>query len=144
MPILKPELNFVEKFLQHFSPIFTKNQMSLFKSFIYGMFSDYKRLSLSAIANNTALNYQRLQYFFSESDWDIEALNDIRLRLIQNQRTTQANNNGVLAIDDTACPKPYAQDTEGAQVQYCSPLGKEENCNVAVASCFVSKANISR
>jgi len=140
MPILKPELNFVEKFLQHFSPIFTKNQMSLFKSFIYGMFSDYKRLSLSAIANNTALNYQRLQYFFSESDWDIEALNDIRLRLIQNQRTTQANNNGVLAIDDTACPKPYAQDTEGAQVQYCSPLGKEENCNVAVASCFVSKS----
>jgi len=36
--------------------------------------------------------------------------------------------------------KPYAQDTEGAQVQYCSLLGKEENCNAAVASCFVSKS----
>jgi SRSO17 transposase len=57
--------------------------MSLLKSFIYGMFSDYKCLSLSAIANNTILNYQRLQYFFSESDWDIEALNNIRLILTE-------------------------------------------------------------
>lgn len=138
MPILRPHLKFVEKFLEHFSPMFTKNQMSLLKSFIYGMFSDYKRLSLSAIANNTALNYQRLQYFFSESNWSVEELNDIRLRLIQNQRTTGSHNKGVLAIDDTGCPKPYAEKTEGAQYQYCPPLGKEENCNVAVASCFVS------
>lgn len=113
--------------------------MSLFKTFVYAMLIDYKRLSLSAIANNTALNYQKLQYFFSESNWDIEALNNIRLRLIQNQRTTKSNNKGILAIDDTACPKPYANNTEGAKVQYCGPLGREENCNVAVASCFVSK-----
>ena len=138
MPILKSHLNFVDKFLQQFSPIFTKKQMPLFKTFILGMFSDYKRLSLSAIANNTTLNYQKLQYFFSESNWNIRELNNIRLRLIQNQRTTKANNKGILAIDDTACPKPYAHNTEGAKVQYCSPLGREENCNVAVASCFVS------
>ena len=139
MPILKSHLNFVEKFLEQFSPIFTKKQFCLFKAFMLGMFSDYKRLSLSAIANNTALNYQKLQYFFSESNWDVNELNDIRLRLIQNQRTTKANNKGVLAIDDTACPKPYAENTEGAQVQHCPPLGRKENCNVAVASCFVSK-----
>lgn len=138
MPILKPHLPFVDKFLQHFSPIFTKKQMSVFKVFIYGMFSEYKRLSLSAITNNTDLTYQRLQYFFSESNWDIKELNNIRLRLIQNQRTTAANNRGVLAVDDTGCPKPYAEKTEGAQYQYCPSSGKEENCNVAVASCFVS------
>lgn len=138
MPILKSQLNFINKFLQHFSPIFTKKQMSLFKAFILAMFSDYKRLSLSAIANNTALNYQRLQYFFSESDWNIKELNNIRLELIQNQRTTKANVKGILAIDDTACPKPHAKNTEGAQVQYSGLSGKQENCNVAVASCFVS------
>jgi len=77
--------------------------MSLFKAHIYGMFSDYKRLSLAAIANNTALNYQRLQYFFSESSWDIHELNNIWLRLLRNQRTTKAYK-GVLAIDDTSCP----------------------------------------
>lgn len=138
MPILKPHLNFVDKFLQHFNPIFTKKQMALFKTFIYALFCDYKRLSLSAIADNTALNYQKLQYFFSESRWSIKELNDIRLKLLQNQRTTKAYLKGVLAIDDTGCPKPYAEKTEGAQYQYCPPLGEKENCNIAVASCFVS------
>ena len=95
-------------------------------------------MSLSAIANNTALNYQNLQYFFSEADWDTKELNDIRIKILQNQRTTKANKDGVLAIDDTACPKPHAKKTEGAQVQYCGCLGREENANVAVASCFVS------
>jgi SRSO17 transposase len=96
-------------------------------------------MSLASIANNTTINYQKLQYFFTEAHWSTQELNDIRLRILQNQRTTQANKNGVLAIDDTACPKPYAEKTEGAQVQYCGALGKEENCNVAVASCFVSE-----
>ena len=95
-------------------------------------------MSLAAIANNTVINYQRLQYFFTEANWDTKELNDIRIRLLQNQRTTRANNKGVLAIDDTACPKPHALKTEGASVQYCGCLGREENANVAVASCFVS------
>jgi len=140
MPIINPHIRFIEKFLSHFKPVFSKNQMSVFREFIYALFADYKRLSLSTIANNTNINYQRLQYFFSESNWNTKKLNDIRLKILQNQRTTQANTKGVLAIDDTACPKPYAENTEGAQIQYCSPLGKEENCNVAVASCFVSKS----
>jgi len=97
-------------------------------------------MSLAAIANNTTVNYQRLQYFFSEANWDTQELNDIRIRLLQNQKTTRANNRGVLAIDDTACPKPHAEKTEGAQVQYCGCLGRKENANVAVASCFVSNS----
>lgn len=102
------------------------------------MFADYKRLSLAAIAHNTDLNYQKLQFFFSESEWSTKELNDIRLRILQSQKTTGANKKGVLAIDDTACPKPYASKTEGAAFQYCGCLGREENANVAVASCFVS------
>jgi len=140
MPIINPRLRFIEKFLSCFKSNFSKIQMKVFREFIYAMFVDCKRMSLASIANNTTINYQRLQYFFSESDWSTKELNDIRLKLLQNQRTTAANKNGVLAIDDTACPKPYAEKTEGAQFQYCGPLGREENCNVAVASCFVSEA----
>jgi hypothetical protein len=141
MPIINPRIRFIEKFLQHFNSAFsTKNQRSIFREFIYALFSDYKRMSLAAIANNTTLNYQKLQYFFSESGWSIKELNDIRIKILQNQKTTKANNKGVLAIDDTGCPKPYAENTEGAQFQYCPPLGREENCNVAVASCFVSNS----
>ena len=45
-----------------------------FREFIYGMFTDYSRLSLAAIANNTHMNYQRLRYFFSESHWNTKEL----------------------------------------------------------------------
>lgn len=141
MPILTPRIKFIDKFLRHFDGLFsTKNQRTLFREFIYAMFKDYKRLSLAAIADSTHINYQKLQYFFSERSWDIKALNDVRVALLQNQRTTRAYHKGVLAIDDTACPKPYAEKTEGAKFQYCGPLGREENCNVAVASCFVSNS----
>ena len=141
MPIISPRIRFIEKFLARFNSAFsTKHQRTVFKEFIYGMFSDYKRLSLAAIAGNTHTNYQRLQYFFSEADWDTKELNDIRIKILQNQRTTKADIKGVLAIDDTACPKPHAEKTEGASVQYCGCLGKEENANVAVASCFVSNS----
>lgn len=114
--------------------------MSALRSLVYAMFYDYKRLSLAAVARKTHLNYQKLQYFFSESAWDINQLNDVRLNILQNQPTTRATPNGVFALDDTACPKPYAKNTQGAQFQYCGSLGHDENCNVAVASCFVSSA----
>ena len=141
MPIINPRIRFIEKFLENFNSAFsTKHQRSIFREFIYAMFSSYNRMSLSAIANNTAVNYQKLQYFFSEANWDTKELNSIRIKILQNQRTTKANKDGVLAIDDTACPKPHALKTEGAQVQYCGCLGREENANVAVASCFVSES----
>jgi len=128
----------MEKFLSHFQPIFSAKQWSIFRPLIYSMFFDYKRLSLSALANKSNISYQNLQYFTSDSKWSIKDINNIRLRLLQNHKTTASTTKGVLAIDDTACPKPYAQKTEGAQFQHCSPARKEENCNVAVASCFVS------
>jgi len=140
MPIINPRLRFIEKFLFCFKSNFSKIQMQAFREFIYAMFVDCKRMSLASIANNTTINYQKLQYFFSESHWSVKELNDIRIKILQNQRTTQATHKGVLAIDDTACPKPYAEKTEGAQFQYCGTLGREENCNVAVASCFVSQS----
>lgn len=131
-------LRFIDQFLAHFQPLLTNTQMSALRTIVYGMFHDYKRLSLSAIARKTYANYQNLQYFFSESDWDIEPLNQVRLNILAHQPTTRATSDGVFAIDDTDCPKPHAKNTEGAQFQHAGSLGREENCNVAVASCFVS------
>lgn len=114
--------------------------MSAFRQLMYAMFHDYKRLSLASAAHQTNLNYQKLQYFFSESQWDIDQLNAIRLKILNNQTTTRPSPKSVLAIDDTSCPKPHALKTQGAKFQYCGSLGREENCNVAVASCFVSES----
>lgn len=133
-------LRFIDQFLAHFETMFSKTQMSALRTIVYGMFFDYKRLNLAAIARKTHSDYQKLQYFFSESDWDINRLNDVRLKILQNQSTTRATTNGVFAIDDTGCPKPHAKNTEGAQYQYCGSLGRDENCNIAVASCFVSNS----
>lgn len=131
-------LRFIDQCLARFKPLFTNTQMSALRAIVYGMFYDYKRLSLSALARKTNVTYQKLQYFLSDCDWDINAFNNVRLSLLQNQPTTRATPNGVFAIDDTDCPKPHAKNTEGAQFQHAGSLGREENCNVAVASCFVS------
>lgn len=139
MPVLQPRISFINKFVSKFEDIFSKKQLAAFRLFLYALFFDYKRLCLAKIANNANLDYQRLQYFFSDSNWDEHALNDVRLKFFARQKTTSATNNGVLAIDDTACPKPHARKTEGAAIQHCAPLNKEEICNVAVASCFVSQ-----
>lgn len=135
---MQNNFRFVENFLSHFQPIFSGKQMSVLRQIMYAMFHDYKRLSLSALAQEANLNYQKLQYFFSESNWDIHQINQIRLKILNHQITTRPSSQSVLAIDDTACPKPHALKTEGAQVQYCGALGCQEKCNVAVASCLVS------
>lgn len=64
MPKINPHIRFIDKFLSRFQPVFSKKQMSVFREFIYAMFADYKRLSLSSLASNTGITYQKLQYFF--------------------------------------------------------------------------------
>lgn len=140
MPHFAKPIRFIEQFLCHFQPLFSKTQMNILRQMIYAMFFDYKRLNLSALAKRAHIDYQKLQYFFSESEWSVDQINNIRLKILQHQNTTRATIKGVMAIDDTAVPKPHAEKTEGAQFQYCGTLGRQENCNVAVASCFVSNS----
>jgi SRSO17 transposase len=111
----------------------------MFTLCVYALFKDYKRNSLEAMAKAAHTDYQKLQYFFSDSQWDLQAIKQKRLEIIQNQRTTASTKDGLLAIDDTGCPKPYAKNTEGAKWQYCGPLKREEVCNVGVCVAFVSK-----
>src|SRR4030095_7777999 len=44
---------------------------------------------------------QRLQYFLSESVWDAEAVNQVRVRLLREDAVTRPHAGGVLVIDDT-------------------------------------------
>ncbi len=123
----------------NFTPCFTKKQMAIFILVVYALFKDYKRNSIEAMAKATNTNYQKLQYFISDSKWDLPAIKKKRLEIIQQQRTTASTKDGIIAIDDTGCPKPFAKKTQGAKWQHCGPLKREEICNVAVASAFVSQ-----
>lgn len=140
MGIFNFNIPFVNKFLSHFAVCFSKKQMLVFIIIIYALFKDYKRNSLMAMAQITNCDYQKIQYFLSDSKWNTHHLNNIRLKIIENQRTTASTSSGNLVIDDTASPKPHAKATEGAHRQYCGVLGREEICNVAVFSAFCSKS----
>ena len=140
MSIFGTNISLLNKFLKHFSPCFSKKQMAMFALVIYALFKDYKRNSLDAMAKATHTDYQKFQYFFSDSKWDIQAIKRTRLEIIQQQRTTASTKEGLLAIDDTGCPKPFAKKTEGAKWQYCGPLKREEVCNVRVGAVFASQA----
>lgn len=140
MGIFNTSLQLFNKFLNNFKPFFSAKQFNVFRLAIYVLFKDYKRNSLWAMAKMAHIDYQKFQYFFSESLWDFQALNHHRINLIQSQRTTASTPEGVLVIDDTSVPKPYAHSTEGAKFQYCGILKREEVCNVAVCSTFSSKS----
>jgi SRSO17 transposase len=106
---------------------------------IYALYKDYKRNSLEAMAKSFNIDYQKLQYFMSDSKWDMQVIKQKRLGIIQKQRTTASTKEGLIGINDTGCPKPYAKKTQGAKWQYCGSLKREEICNVAVASALVSQ-----
>ena len=77
-----------------------------------------------------------MQYFLSEAKWNPEELNNIRIQLLEGNRTTKTSKSGVLAIDDSGCKK-WGLKTEGAQVQHYGTEGTLTRCNIVVASAFV-------
>ncbi|MBS1257094.1 MAG: hypothetical protein MAG551_00129 [Candidatus Scalindua arabica] len=89
--------------------------MAIFTLVIYALFKDYKRNSIEAMAKSTNTDYHKLQYFMSDSKWDIQAIKQKRLEIIQKQRTTASTKDGIVAVDDSGCPKPYAKKTQGAK-----------------------------
>ncbi len=75
------------------------------------MFKDYKRCSLDAMTKITHTDYQKFQYFLSDSKWNPQTIKDKRLEIIENQLTTASTKDGLLAIDDTGCPRPLSKTT---------------------------------
>lgn len=136
MNTFNASVSIVNTFCDNFKKTFSKKQFQAFQAIVYGLILEYKRANISAITKALNLDYQKLQYFLSESDWDYDELNTKRIKILQNQRTTGFGKNGLLIIDDTGVLKPYASKTEGACYQHCPVLKTEAVCNIGVASCF--------
>lgn len=140
MNILRADVSVINKFLAHFKELFSSKQFIALSMFAYAMLKDYKRLNLSCLSQELPIDYQALQYFFSDAQWNYEALNNKRINALRKQRTTGFTKEGVLAIDDTGSLKPFAKKTEGVAYQHYPTLNQQAYCNVAVASCFVNAA----
>lgn len=76
--------------------------------------------------------YQRVQHFITHAPWDSRKLWK-RLREVIPERV------GVLVIDDTGFHK-QGDRSVGVSRQYCPPLGKVANCQIAVTSILRSTA----
>ena len=137
MNIFETNVSIINKFLDNFKEPFSNKQFACFKMSVYGMLKDYKRLNLSSLSKELPLNYQQFQYFFSDSKWNYEDLNNIRINILKRAKATGFSKDGILAIDDTGSVKPYAKKTDGVAYQHCPSLNDEAYCNVAVGSCFI-------
>ncbi len=83
MSIFGANIPLLNTFLKNFTTCFSKKQMAMFTLVIYALFKDYKRNSLDAMARATHTDYQKFQYFFSDSKWDIQTIKRTRLEIIQ-------------------------------------------------------------
>src|SRR4051795_5020836 len=53
---------------------------------------------------------QRLQFFLSESPWEVEQVNDRRLELLREESATAPHDGGVIVIDDSGGPQGRHRD----------------------------------
>jgi len=126
----------LQKFLNRFNSGFTKPTFVSFSVYVGGLFLQLKRTSIQSITlNSLYANYENIQYFISEARWSEQKLNDIRIQILQNNRTTKSSSKGVLAVDDSGCKK-WGIKTEGAQVQHYGTEDIVTNCNIVVVSAY--------
>jgi len=127
-------------FLDKFKDLFSNIQFKRFTTYIAGLFQQHKRVCIESIASLCPdINYQDLQYFVSEANYDIEQINNRRIEILQQHRPTKSTSSGVAVIDDTSCKK-WGTKTEGAKPQYSPTEDRVTNCNVSVLSAYCDSA----
>jgi DDE superfamily endonuclease len=81
---------------------------------------------------------QRLQFFLSESPWDIVRVNARRLEILLTDPATRPHEAGVLVIDETGDRKDGTKTAHVAR-QYLGSVGKVDNGIVAVTSLWADE-----
>jgi hypothetical protein len=81
---------------------------------------------------------QRLQYFLSEANWDVDAIRTRRLALLAAEPETTSSSEGVLVLDDSGDRKDGHAIDHVAR-QYLGSLGKVDNGIVAVTTLWANE-----
>jgi hypothetical protein len=130
------------QFAQLFRGCFTKRTFASLVFYLSAVLLEHRRLSIQSIAAKAPLaSYERLQYFVSESKWSTLELNDRRLDFLKHKGRLKATREGLLILDDSACPKPYALATEAAEFQYASIAGGVIRCHTFVAATWAGPSH---
>jgi hypothetical protein len=136
----------LEEYATRFDELFgTLAQRRGFREYLQGLLLPKDRnKTLTALANTEPISgaqgapAQRLQFFLSESGWEVEAVNARRLQLLWEDPVTRAHEDGVLIIDETGDRKD-GKKTAYVAYQYLSSVGRIANGIVSVSSVWADE-----
>lgn len=105
-----------------------------------GQFSEIRRKSIEPIALNVEnAKVRAIQRFISDAIWDEEKIITKYRKMISEDLGEE---NGILIFDESGFQKK-GKDSAGVAKQYCSNLGKVENCQVGVFAAYASSKGYS-
>jgi SRSO17 transposase len=123
------------RFLQRYLPFFYRDEQRRHAEIILqGKLSGLQRKTTEPIATEAALKRRPLQLFVGAGGWDDGVVLAELRRHVQEQL---GEPDGVLVLDPSAFPKKGSQSC-GVARQWCSCLGKVDNCQVGVFLAYVS------
>jgi hypothetical protein len=136
----------LEDFAATFDPLFaTLAQRRSFREYLQGLLLPRERnKTLTALVGTEpvrgaqAAPVQRLQWFLSESAWDVAAVNGRRLALLCGTPATRPHGQGVLVLDDTGDRKAGTK-TDHVARQYLGSVGKIDTGIVAVTTVWADE-----
>ncbi len=137
----------LEEYAARFDELFgTLAQRRGFREYLQGLLLPKDRnKTLTALAGTEPIVgaqgalAQRLQFFLSESGWDVEAVNARRLQLLGEDAATRPHKDGVLVIDETGDRKD-GKKTAYVAHQYLSSVGRIANGIVSVSSVWADES----
>jgi DDE superfamily endonuclease len=136
----------LEDYAQSFDDLFgTLAQRRGFREYLTGLLVPRDRnKALTALAGMEPIvgaqgaPAQRLQFFLSESAWDMEAVNARRLRMVRDDPKRTPHERGVLVIDETGDRKDGTK-TDHVAHQYLGSVGRIANGIVSVSSVWADE-----
>jgi SRSO17 transposase len=123
------------RFIQRYLPFFYREEQRRHAEVILkGKLSGLQRKTTEPIAIEGALKRRPLQLFVGAGGWDDTA---VLAELRRHVRAELGDADGVLVLDPSGFPKKGSESC-GVARQWCSCLGKVENCQVGVFLAYVS------
>jgi SRSO17 transposase len=136
----------IEEYAQQFDDLFeTLAQRRGFRQYLQGLLLPRERnKTITGIVGSEPdigaqdADVQQMQYFLTESGWDIAQINDRRLSMHHTSGAMLSHDGGALVIDDTGDRKS-GRDTAHVARQYLGSIGKLDQGIVAVSSVWADE-----
>src|SRR6266550_2670245 len=136
----------LEAYATQFDPLFgTLAQRRGFREYLQGLLLPRERnkpltalVGTEPVVGAQAAPVQRLQWFLSESSWDVAAVNAQRLALLFGTPATRPHAQGVLGLDDTGDRQAGTKTAHVAR-QYPGSVGKSDKGIGAVSTVWADE-----